>query len=148
MKNTLITVLCLFAFFALTSTKCNKDNPPKAVVNAVDVQGKPLIGAKVKIYSDPTYYNNGVGYPSVGYYNPDERTLYDVQYTDGNGQSKHSFKYESIYSVKVIYVKSIYHPGPHADTTYIIGDGALILKNDKTYSETVNCITEVHTYPY
>ena len=140
MKNTIIATLCLFAFFALTASKCNKENPPKAVVTAVDVDGNLLVGAKVKIYSDPTYYNNGVGYPSVGYYNPDERKLYDVQYTDGNGQTAHSFKYESIYSVKVIYIKSILHPGPHADTTFLYGDGALILKTDKTYQETITCM--------
>lgn len=140
MKNTIIAALCLFAFFALTASKCNKENPPKATVTAIDEQGHPLVGAKVKVYSDPTYYNNGAGYPSVGYYNPDEKTLYDVQYTDGNGQSTHSFKYESIYSVKVIYIKSIYHPGPHADTTFLYGDGALILKADKTYQETITCM--------
>jgi hypothetical protein len=137
MKSSVIVALCLFAFFALTASKCNKEEPPKAVVTVIDVNGHPLSGAKVKVYSDPTYYNNGNGYPSVGYYNPDEKTLYDVQYTDGAGQSTHAFKYESIYSVKVIYIKSILHPGPHADTTFWYGDGALILKNDKTYSETI-----------
>jgi hypothetical protein len=148
MKKSLIAVFCLFAFFALTASKCNKEDPPKALVTVRDANGNLLAGAQVKVYSDPTYYNNGTGFPSVGYYNPDEKTLYDVQYTDGNGQSSHSFKYESIYSVRVAYIKSILHPGPHADTTYLVGDGALILKNDKTYSETVTCATTVHTFPY
>lgn len=140
MKKTIIAVICVLAFFTLTATKCNKENPPKAIVTATDAQGNLLVGAQVKVYSDPTYYNNGAGFPSVGYYNPDEKTLYDVQYTDGNGQTNHTFKYESIYSVKVTYIKSIYHPGPHADTTFLIGDGALILKNDKTFSETIICM--------
>jgi hypothetical protein len=142
MKNTIIAAFCLFAFFALTASKCNKENPPKATVTVIDEQGHPLVGAKVKVYSDPTYYNNNNGnYQSVGYYNPDEHTLYDIQYTDGNGQTTHSFKYESIYSVKVIYIKNILHPGTiHADTTFLYGDGALILKVDKTYQETITCM--------
>jgi len=140
MKNSIIVAICLLGFFALTASKCNKETPPKAIVTVKDAQGNLLSGAKVKVYSDPTYYNNGAGFPSVGYYNPDEKTLYDVQYTDGSGQSAHSFKYESIYSVKVIYIKSIAHPGPHADTTFLYGDGALILKTDKTYQETITCM--------
>jgi len=141
MKKSIIAAICLIAFFALTASKCNKDNPPKAIVTVKDVQNNLLVGAKVKVYSDPTYYHNGTGYPSVGYYNPDEKTLYDVKYTDGNGQTSHSFKYESIYSVKVIYIKSIAHAGTHnADTTFLYGDGALILKNNKTYQETVTCM--------
>jgi len=139
MKTTFIAFICFLVFFALTASKCNKEDPPKAVITALDKDGKPLYNAQVKIYSDPTLYNNGNQYPSVGYYSPDEKTLYDIQYTDGAGQSKHSFKYESIYSVKVKYVKSIYHPGPNADTTFLVGLGAIVLKNDKTYSETIYC---------
>jgi len=137
MKNSAILLLGLFAFLALTASKCNKENPPKAIVTVVDQEGHYLPGATVKVYSDPTYYNNGQGYPSVGYYNPDEKTLYDIQVTDDAGQTYHSFKYESIYSVKVTYIKQIIHPGPHADTIFWYGEGALILKVDKTYPETV-----------
>ena len=139
MKTTFITFICLFTFVVFSASKCNKEDPPQAIVTVIDEDGNPLYNAQVKVYSDPTFYNNGVGYPSVGYYNPDEKTLYDIQYTDGAGQTKHSFKYESIYSVKVKWVKSIYHPGPNADTTFLIGQGALVLKNDKTYSETIYC---------
>ena len=139
MKTNFITIICLLTFFVFTASKCNKEDPPKALVTVLNENGTPLEGAEVKVYSDPTYYNNGAGYPSVGYYNPDEKTLYDIQYTDGSGQTRHSFKYESIYSVKVRYVKSIYHPGPNADTTFLYGMGALVLKNDKTYSETIYC---------
>jgi len=135
MKNSAILLLGLFAFLALTASKCNKENPPKAIVTVVDQEGHYLPGATVKVYSDPTYYNNGQGYPSVGYYNPDEKTLYDIQVTDDAGQTYHSFKYESIYSVKVTILKKI---GNHSyDTLRYNGEGALILKNDKTYPETV-----------
>ena len=137
MRLSLILICCLFTFVIFSASKCNKEVPPKAVVTVVDEHGNLLAGAKVKVYSDPTYYNNGAGYPSVGYYNPDEKTLYDVQISDASGQTSHSFKYESIYSVKVVYIKSILHPGPHADTTFWEGGGALILKVNKTYQETV-----------
>ena len=32
MKKSIIAVFCFFAFFALTASKCNKEDPPKAVV--------------------------------------------------------------------------------------------------------------------
>lgn len=135
MKNYTILILGLFAFLALTASKCNKENPPKAIVTVVDQDGKAISGATVKVYSDPTYYNNGQGYPSVGYYNPDEKTLYDVQTTDAAGQTYHSFKYESIYSVKVTILQKF---GTHSyDTLRYNGEGALILKVNKTYPETV-----------
>ena len=135
MKLSAILILGLFTFLALTASKCNKENPPKAIVTVVDKNGNVIPGATVKVYSDPTYYNNGQGYKPVGYYNPDENTLYDIKTTDAAGQTFHSFKYESIYSVKVTILKKI---GNHSyDTLRYNGEGALILKNDKTYPETV-----------
>lgn len=135
MRLSFLLILCLFSFVIFTASKCNKENPPKAIVTVVDELGMVVPGAQVKIYSDPTYYNNGAGYPSVGYYNPDEKTLYDIQTTDGSGQTSHSFKYESIYSVKATILKKT---GSHSyDTLRYIGGGALILKNDKTYQETI-----------
>lgn len=135
MKFPAIIILGIFTFLALTASKCNKENPPKAVVTVVGQDGKTISGATVKVYSDPTYYNNGQGYQSVGYYNPDEKTLYDIQVSDASGQTHHSFKYESIYSVKVTILKKF---GSHSyDTLRYNGEGALILKNNKTYSETV-----------
>ncbi len=140
MKTTFIAFICLLFFFTLTATKCNKEDPPKATVTVLDENNNPLAGAQVKVYSDPTYYIHSADYQPVGYYNPDEKQLYDIQYTDGSGQTRHSFKYESIYSVKVTYIKSIAHPGTHnADTTFLYGQGALVLKNNKTYSETIYC---------
>lgn len=139
MKTTFITFICLIFFLVFTSTKCNKEEPPKATVNVFDENNIPLVGAEVKVYSDPTYYNNGAGYQSVGYYDPDEKTLYDIQITNGSGQTSHSFKYESIYSVKVTYIKKITGHGQNADTTFLYGMGALVLKNDKTYTETIYC---------
>ncbi len=135
MKRNLFFIALIAIFIATTASKCNKEDPPKATVTVVDEQGHPLAGVEVKVYSDPTLYSTS--YPSVGYYDPDERKLYDVKKTDAQGQTHHDFKYESIYSVKATYIKSIYHPGPHADTTFWYGYGALILKNDETYEEKV-----------
>ncbi|MBI5542185.1 MAG: hypothetical protein HY951_19160 [Bacteroidia bacterium] len=135
MRLSLVLIFSLFAFVTFTASKCNKEDPPKAIITVVDEAGKVVPGATVKVYSDPTYYNNGAGYPSVGYYNPDEKTLYDIQTSDGSGQTSHSFKYESIYSVKVTILKKF---GSHTyDTMRYNGAGALILKNDKTYSESI-----------
>ncbi len=137
MKYSAILILGLFAFIALTASKCNKETPPKATVTVIDQEGHSISGASVKVYSDPTYYNNGQGYQNVGFYNPDEKTLTDVQISDGAGQTHHSFKYESIYSVKVTYIKSITGHGQNADTVFWYGDGALILKVNKDYPETI-----------
>jgi len=135
MKQSVLFIFCLFAFIALTASKCNKENPPKAIVTVVDNKEHVVSGATVKVYSDPTFYNNGVEYPSVGYYNPDEKTLYDIQTTDVNGQTSHNFKYESIYSV---FVTKLVKFGHHSyDTLRYSGEGALILKNDETFQETV-----------
>jgi len=135
MRNIVLILAGIITFFALSSTKCNKENPPKATVTVIDTAGHYVSGATVKVYSDPTYYNNGQGWPSVGYYNPDEKTLYDTQTSDASGQTHHSFKYESIYSVKVTVLKKI---GTHSyDTLRYNGEGALVLKNNKTYEETV-----------
>lgn len=140
MKKTVFLFVCLSVFVLMTASKCQKDKPPKALITVYDGETKNVLyGATVKIYSDPTYYNNGVGYQPVGYYDPDERTLYDIKYTDSNGQTEHSFKYESIYSVRVIFIKQITGHGSNADTTFLYGEGALKLENNKTASETVYC---------
>jgi hypothetical protein len=136
MKRNIIFIALIAIFVATTASKCNKETPPKATVTVVDEQGHPLAGVSVKVYSDPSLYNNT--YPSVGYYNPDESKLYDIKISDANGQTHHEFKYESIYSVKATYIKSIAHAGTHnADTTFWYGYGALILKNNETYEERV-----------
>lgn len=133
MKRNIIFIALIAIFVATTASKCNKEKPPKATVTVVDEQGHPIAGVSVKVYSDPSLYNNT--YPSVGYYNPDERTLYDTKISDASGQTHHDFKYESIYSV---YATILVKTGHHAyDTLRYIGFGALILKNNETYEERV-----------
>ncbi len=130
--NKSIIILGLLSLFIIgTASKCKKEKPPKAVVLVVDEQGRPLAGATVKVYSDPTLYSQN--YPSVGYVDPDEKKLYDIKTTDASGKTYHDFKYESIYSVYAWYRKQI--SWNQYDT--LKGWGALILKNNETYEEKI-----------
>jgi|YNPMSStandDraft_1061717.scaffolds.fasta_scaffold00165_15 hypothetical protein len=131
MNKSVLLILLITVALVGTSSKCKKEEPPKAIVLVVDEQGRPLAGATVKVYSDPTLYGNN--YPSVGYYDPDEKKLYDIQKTDASGKTYHTFKYESIYSVYAWYRKQI------SWNTYdtLKGWGALILKNNETYEEKI-----------
>lgn len=131
MNRSIFFIALIVIFIATTASKCRKEKPPKAIVLVVDVDGHPLAGATVKVYSDPTLYSNN--YPSVGYYDPDEGKLYDIKTTDASGKSYHEFKYESIYSVYAWYRKQV--SWNHYDT--LKGYGALILKNNEVYEEKI-----------
>ncbi|PKP22039.1 MAG: hypothetical protein CVU05_05545 [Bacteroidetes bacterium HGW-Bacteroidetes-21] len=140
MKN-LLVILTLSFFAVGIVTSCKKDKAPKAVVTVKNLAGQPVAGAIVKIYSDPRYYNDVVVsgtdtvhmYDPVGYYDPDNRVLYDEKSTNSAGQTEHEFKYESIYNVIVKLPVRISHNV--YDTLY--GEGALILKMNETYQETI-----------
>lgn len=131
MNKGLLIILVIAVFITTTASKCKKETPPKAVVLVVDEQNHPLAGATVKIYSDPTLYDNN--YPPQGYFDPDEKKLYDIKITDASGKTYHEFKYESIYQVYAWYRKQI--SWNHYDT--LKGYGALILKNNETYEEKI-----------
>lgn len=140
MKN-LLVILVLSVLVAGMTSSCKKDKLPKAVVTVKNMAGQVVGGAIVKVYSDPRYYNDVVVsgtdtlhlYDPVGYYNPDDRVLYDIQTTNSSGQTEHEFKYESIYNVIVKLPVRISHNV--VDTLY--GEGALILKMNETYQETI-----------
>jgi hypothetical protein len=138
-----ILALIIFGFFPQAKNCCRKPDPPKAVVTVIfgeDIynyqnhiiynKDAPAAGATVIVYSSE----------NSGYYDPGDKVLADTAIADGNGQTHHEFKYESIYSVKAWlrykYTSSVY------DTLW--GEGALILKEDETYPETVRlrCITQ------
>lgn len=131
MNKSIVFIALITLFVATTASKCKKETPPKATVLVVDEEGHPMVGATVKVYSDPTLYSTN--YPSVGYFDPDEKKLYDVKTTDGSGKAFFDFKYESIYSVYAWYKKQT--SWNHYDT--LKGYGALILKNNETYEEKV-----------
>jgi len=140
MKNILV-ILAVILAFGIVITSCKKDKPPKAVITVTSTSGALIEGAYVKVYSDPRYYNDFVVqgtdtlylYDPVGYYDPDEKVLYDVKTTNGAGQTEHDFKYESIYNVIVKKPVRISHNV--YDT--LVGEGALILKLNETYQETI-----------
>ena len=140
MKHILIILIVLIAAGVMVSS-CKKDKAPKAVVTVTNASGALIDGAYVKVYSDPRYYNDFVVegtdtlylYDPVGYYDPDEKVLYDVKTTNSAGQTEHEFKYESIYNVIVKKPVRISHNV--YDT--LVGEGALILKLNETYQETI-----------
>jgi hypothetical protein len=140
MKNIFVILAICLGMAAFVSS-CKKDKAPKAVVTVVNTAGDVVAGATVKIYSDPRYYNeivvNGTDtsymYDPVGYYDPDLHELYDIQTTNSAGQTEHEFKYESIYNVEV---KFPYKVSTHVWDT-LRGEGALILKLNETYQETI-----------
>lgn len=140
MKNILVIVLVILGVSVFLSS-CKKDTPPKAVVTVKTSTGAIVSGAYVKVYSDPRYYNDFVVegtdtlymYDPVGYYDPDGKILYDVKTTNTAGQTEHEFKYESIYNVVV---KKPYKVSHNVWDT-LRGEGALILKMNETYQETI-----------
>ncbi len=71
MNKGLLIILAIAVLITTTASKCKKETPPKAVVLVVDEQNRPLAGATVKVYSDPTLYDNN--YPPQGYFDPDEK---------------------------------------------------------------------------
>ncbi|MGQ9847674.1 MAG: hypothetical protein ACUVQP_09275 [Bacteroidales bacterium] len=138
MNKSIVFIALITLFITTTASRCKKETPPKAVVLVVDEEGHPMVGATVKVYSDPTLYSTN--YPSVGYVDPDEKKLYDQKITDGSGKAFFEFKYESIFSVYAWYKKQI--SWNHYDT--LKGYGALILKNNETYEEKVIVRSSAH----
>ena len=119
---TIIGVAGLISF-----NSCKKPNPPKATVT-VTRDGVAQSGATVVVRADP---NTSTEHGDVGHVRPDLREdgLNLSGVTDGSGQVKFDFKYEAILRVYAYIVPS------KNDTIW--GEGALILKEDDNYSETV-----------
>jgi len=132
----------VFLFFVMMSlvlifgVKCKKEEPPKAIVLVVDTLNKPIAGATVRVYADPKKYkgpDSSIVYPTVGYFDPDKKILFDQKKTDNEGKTYHEFKYEAIFYVYAYYPKKI------ATNKYdtLKGYGALILKANETYEEKI-----------
>lgn len=129
-------VLIFFSFvlvFAclISITSCKDPDNPKAIVtvfNGEDQSSPPVEGAIVRVYSDPSITDpSHLG--SLGYVDPDSLKLEDIQTSDELGQTHHEFKYESILHVEAKFAIK------KNDTLY--GYGALILKDEETYVETI-----------
>lgn len=126
----------IFLVFVILGMRCNKEKPPKAIVTVVDTLNKPVAGATVRIYADPKRYQSSdttVHYSTVGYFDPDQKQLYDIKITDSEGKTYHEFKYEAIFYVYAYALKKI--AWNKYDT--LKGYGALILRNDETYEEKI-----------
>lgn len=122
--------MVLFAGF-LSFSSCNKTKVPKAIINVFngeDGNNSPIEGATVRVYSDPSI-TDPTHLGSIGYVDPDSLKLEDIQITDELGQTRHEFKYESILHVEAKFAVK------KNDT--LIGYGALVLKDDETYVETI-----------
>lgn len=106
---------------------CKKPIPPKATVT-VTRDGVVQSGATVVVRADP---NTSTEHGDVGHVRPDLREdgLKMSSVTNSSGQVNFDFKYEAILRVYAYIV-------PKKNDT-IWGEGALILKEDDTYAETV-----------
>ncbi len=128
--NRSIKLLLMMVFVSImTLISCSDPVGPKAtvrVLNGIEVDGFamniPLEGAVVTVYIDP---NTG----KPGYVEPDDKVEKMVKNTDASGECSFDFTLENILQVKAEYPFN-------GDTLY--GEGVLVLKEDKTYEETIH----------
>lgn len=123
----MVFVLVLVSGLFIT---CKKTTPPKAVVYVIDANGLPVANALIRVFSDPKRYHgttNSLG--NVGYVDPGANQIEFVQYSDDGGRAQFEFKNECILNVSAKLGMS------RTDT--IRGEGALVLKNDQTVTETI-----------
>ncbi len=127
-------ISAIVGFFGLIIfNSCQKATPPKATV-LVTKDGVAQAGAMVVIKADP---NTSTEHGDIGHVRPDLREdgldMHSV--TNSAGQASFDFKYEAILRVYAYIV-------PKKNDT-IWGEGALILKEDETCSETVKLRYEI-----
>jgi len=127
MKRLNIIIILIAIFGVLIFNSCKKPAGPKAVVT-VTKDGVAQADAMVVVRADP---NTSTEHGDVGHVRPDMREdgLKMSGLTNGSGAITFDFKYEAILRVYAYIV-------PKKNDT-IWGEGALILKEDETYSETV-----------
>lgn len=112
MKKTFI----LFLFFTITTVlflSCKKNENPKAVVYVIDEEDRPVVGAKVELFSRP----NGT-------------ILEDREFTGEDGKTFHEFVFTS--TLDVLVEKE---PVGHYNKRF--GEGEIDLEYDKTVSVTI-----------
>lgn len=103
----------LFAFALILVSSCGLGDDPKAEITIVDVNNRPIPGAKVEIFSRPT--NN---------------IREDIKFTDEGGKTYHEFMFEGTFDVKAqIDEFTIYNN--------LKGTGEIILTRDETYHTTI-----------
>ena len=131
--NKLFSILTIIAFIAILSSSCEDPAAPKATITVIgaDKDGNEVYqaGATVIIRADPDTHDE---HGNVGHVRPDldsDVGLYEKGVTGSGGTVNFDFKYEAILRVYAYTVPK------KSDTIW--GEGAIILKEDETYSETV-----------
>ena len=131
--NKLFFILVIFVFATMINSSCKKPTAPKATITVIgaDKNGKEIYqeGATVVVKADPDTHDE---HGNVGHVRPDldsDVGLYEKGVTGSGGTISFDFKYEAILRVYAYTV-------PKKNDT-LWGEGAIILKEDETYSETV-----------
>lgn len=123
----LVFLLVLISGLFIT---CKKTYPPKAVIYVKDANGVPVADATIRVFSDPKrYHGTTSNLGNVGYVDPGNNQIEIIQYSDEGGAASFEFKNECILNVSVKLGRS------RTDT--IRGEGALVLKNNETTTETI-----------
>ena len=130
-KFFLIPILLILA--VVFTNSCKKPSSPKATITVIgnDNKGNEVYqaGATVLVKADPDTHDE---HGNVGHVRPDldsDVGLYTTGVTGSAGTVSFEFKYEAILRVYAYTV-------PKKNDT-IWGEGAIILKEDETYNETV-----------
>lgn len=131
--NKLFLILTIFTFVVILASSCKDPAPPKATITVIgtDKKGNEVYqeGATVIVKADPDTHDE---HGNVGHVRPDldsDVGLYTKGVTGAGGTVSFDFKYEAILRVYAYTV-------PKKNDT-IWGEGAIILKEDETYNETV-----------
>jgi len=131
--NKLFLIPIFLILAVVITSSCKKPKEPKATITVIgnDKDGNEVYqaGATVIVKADPDTHDE---HGNVGHVRPDldsDVGLYEKGVTGSNGTISFDFKYEAILRVYAYTV-------PKKNDT-IWGEGAIILKEDETYNETV-----------
>lgn len=124
-KTLSIFTLALVGLIGISISSCKKSTPPKATILVVDEDNDPVSKARVIIKAADSDSAHTVIYLADG-----PVKVADTTFTDQSGKISLEFLYEAIYKVEVAKDGSGSNPSRR-------GIGALILKNNETYEETV-----------
>ncbi|MFQ3579598.1 MAG: hypothetical protein SNJ71_05600 [Bacteroidales bacterium] len=122
----LLVFAVILTGFIVFNQSCKQPAPPKAIVTVVDVNNKPVEGARVIVKSA-----NSDSAHTVIYLLNEAKPVADTRYTNAEGKVFYDFKYEAIYRVEVTKGKDRENPFVRR------GLGVLILENDKTAEITI-----------
>ena len=134
MKNNITVILASLLIVSaslILSTSCNKHDKPQAIITTYKMEGSkqiPLEGVIVKIFSDASLYDTAHK-GDVSYVDPDSLFLKKMLETGETGSVTYESEYEQILQVYASY--------PLSKNDSIVGYGAIILKEDEVYEESI-----------